>query len=99
MPHISDNLLVYPFLPVYSVRSKNGDVVVIKFGGKAKKLFKGIIEFSAVTEVKSPNLPEHISSPCKLKSKSPSKMPVQLPVKNQKLELPRSNKLTAQKSG
>lgn len=78
---------------------KNGDGVVIKFGGKAKKLFKGTVEFSAVTDVGSPNMPEHTLSPSKLKSKSPSKMPVQPPVKKQKLELPRYDKLTAQKSG
>ena len=32
---------------------ENGDGVVIKFGSKTKKLFKEIVEFSAVTYVKS----------------------------------------------
>ena len=70
---------------------KNGDNVMIKFGGKgkAKKLFKGIIEFPAPTDVDTPNLLEHTSSPRKpkspSKSKSPLKMSVQPAAKKQKL--------------
>ena len=61
---------------------------MINFEGKAKKFFKEIIKFPT-TNVNIPNLPEHTSLLCKLKSPSKSKsrlkMSVQPAVKKQKL--------------
>ena len=86
--------LVSPFTSPFSSPFRvlvMSDNVMIKFGGKgkAKKLFKGIIEFPAPTDADTPNLLEHTLSPCKpkspSKSKSPLKMSVQPAAKKQKL--------------
>ena len=67
---------------------KSGDNV-IRFGGKSKKLFKGVVEFPAITETQP-----SFSSPSKLKPTSPTK--ISMPAaKKQKL----ADKPAEQKSG